>query len=195
MKKFVLVLAMATLFTIPAARAQGAYNHVEVGVFGEFTNFEATHTNSVGLGGRAAFHAGRFVQLEAEMGYEFDQAFTEGFTDSGTGTVSIARSQFHLLDGLFGPKIHTRGRVQLFATVKGGFIHTGLSDEPGSFSGFVSTVQNLRSTTVDGAFYPGVGVEGFLGPVGLRLDVGDLMYFNSGIHHDLRVTFGPTIRF
>jgi Outer membrane protein beta-barrel domain len=195
MKKIVLALAVASLGMIPSAKAQATPNHVELGIFAEYTNFEQTHTNSVGLGGRFAFNANKHFQLEGEMGYEFDQAFTEGFTDTGTGTVSVARSNFHILDGLFGPKIQTSGRVRLFATVKGGFIHTGLSNAPGSFAGFVSSVQDLRITNTDGAFYPGVGVEGFLGPIGLRLDVGDLMYFNSGVHHDLRVTFGPTIRF
>ena len=34
-----------------------------------------------------------------------------------------------------------------------------------------------------------------LGPIGFRLDVGDEIYFNDSAHHNLRVTFGPTIRF
>ncbi len=33
------------------------------------------------------------------------------------------------------------------------------------------------------------------GPVGLRLDMGDEMYFNSGTHHNLRVAFGPFLTF
>ena len=39
------------------------------------------------------------------------------------------------------------------------------------------------------------GLEGHLGPVGLRLDVGDEIYFASGTHHNLRLAFGPYIRF
>jgi hypothetical protein len=42
---------------------------------------------------------------------------------------------------------------------------------------------------------PGGGVEGTLGPLGLRLDVGDEMYFNNGTHHNLTVKFRPYIRF
>jgi hypothetical protein len=42
---------------------------------------------------------------------------------------------------------------------------------------------------------PGGGVETTLGPVGLRLDVGDEMYFSNGTHHNLKVMFGPYIRF
>ena len=37
--------------------------------------------------------------------------------------------------------------------------------------------------------------EGTVGPIGLRLDVGDEMYFNNGTHHNLKVMFGPYIRF
>jgi hypothetical protein len=43
--------------------------------------------------------------------------------------------------------------------------------------------------------YPGAGVEASLGPVGLRLELGDDIYFNGGAHDNLRVTFGPILRF
>ena len=39
------------------------------------------------------------------------------------------------------------------------------------------------------------GVEGFIGRVGLRLEVGDEIYLNNGTFNNLRVTFGPHIRF
>jgi hypothetical protein len=48
---------------------------------------------------------------------------------------------------------------------------------------------------MNGVFYPGGGLEGRIGPVGLRLDIGDEMYFNGGAHNNLRVSFGPFIRF
>jgi hypothetical protein len=56
-------------------------------------------------------------------------------------------------------------------------------------------VGSIRSQDVSGVFYPGGGAEAFLGPIGFRLDVGDEIYFNDRAHHNLRVTFGPTIRF
>jgi hypothetical protein len=43
--------------------------------------------------------------------------------------------------------------------------------------------------------YPGGGVEFFLGPIGIRMEVGDEIYFNDGAHNNLRATFGPQIRF
>lgn len=194
MKKLILIFALF-LLAVPAVRAQGAFNHFEVGAFGEYTRFQATHTNSVGLGGRFGWGVSHYLMFEGEMGYEFDQAFTEGFFPPGTGSATFVRSNFHELDGLFGPKIQTRGPVRVFATIKGGFVHTGFSSEPGSFAGFTSTVNSLRLNNVDGAIYPGLGIEGFLGPIGLRFDAGDLIFFNNGTHYDLRVTFGPTIRF
>ena len=45
------------------------------------------------------------------------------------------------------------------------------------------------------AVFPGGGIEGFWGPIGLRLDVGDEIYMADGANNNLRVTFGPTIRF
>jgi len=48
---------------------------------------------------------------------------------------------------------------------------------------------------LNAAIYPGAGVEASLGPVGLRLELGDEIYFNSGGHNNLRITFGPIIRF
>jgi hypothetical protein len=45
------------------------------------------------------------------------------------------------------------------------------------------------------AAYPGGGIETFVGPVGLRVEAGDEMYFNSGTNNNLRVTFSPSIRF
>ncbi len=66
---------------------------------------------------------------------------------------------------------------------------------PPSFSNFTSSIDNLRNGNINAVFYPGAGVEAYLGPIGLRLDVGDEMYFSNGTHHNLRVAFGPSIRF
>jgi hypothetical protein len=38
-------------------------------------------------------------------------------------------------------------------------------------------------------------VEGLMGPVGLRLEFGDDIYFDNGARNNLRVSFGPTFRF
>jgi hypothetical protein len=48
---------------------------------------------------------------------------------------------------------------------------------------------------LNAAIYPAGGVEAILGPVGLRFELGDEIYFNNGGHNNLRITFGPTLRF
>jgi hypothetical protein len=70
-----------------------------------------------------------------------------------------------------------------------------LSSAPVTGGTFFSTVSNLRANNVDAVFYPGGGAEAFWGPFGLRLDAGDEIYFNNGARNNLRVAFGPTIRF
>ena len=60
---------------------------------------------------------------------------------------------------------------------------------------FFSSVDGLRANNVNGVLYPGGGLQGHLGPIGLRLDVGDEIYFTHGSHNNLRVALGPTFRF
>jgi hypothetical protein len=48
---------------------------------------------------------------------------------------------------------------------------------------------------VNAALYPGGGAEASLGPVGLRFELGDEIYFNNGAHNSLRITFGQTLKF
>jgi hypothetical protein len=45
------------------------------------------------------------------------------------------------------------------------------------------------------ALYQGGGIEAFAGVIGLRAEVGDDIFFNSGAHNNLRMTFGPQFRF
>ncbi len=176
---------------VPAASAQ---DHGQVGIYADYLRLSQTSSNMAGLGGRFALNANRALAFEAEMSYDFERAFTEDFT-SGT-TVTVQRTNLRLLHGLFGPKLQTpRGPIRIFVTVKGGFINFRLDPRPATFETFASSVQNLRSNDVSAVLYPGGGLEGHLGPLGLRLDVGDEMYFNDGTHHNLRVTFGPFIRF
>jgi hypothetical protein len=169
-------------------------NHVEVGTFGEYIKFSETSTNLAGVGGRLSVNIASHVQLEAEMGYGFNQVFTETF-DNGSGTITAVNSNVRLLHGLFGPKIQTKGPVRLFLTAKGGAMDFMFDTRPPSFATFTSSVDNLRTNNVSAVFYPGGGAEAFIGPIGLRFDVGDEMYFNNGTHHNLRITFGPSIRF
>ncbi|MGH9702829.1 MAG: hypothetical protein ACRD4K_05600 [Candidatus Acidiferrales bacterium] len=195
MKKIV-YLCCLMLALVLFAQAAAAQDHGEVGLYGTFFRLGATDTNFGGLGGRASFNATKLIQLEAEMDYSFDQTPIEGFSTTGTGTVGVQRTNLRILHGLFGPKIQTnKGPVRLFLTAKGGFINFRIDDRPATFSTFAGSLDDLRFNNVNGVFYPGGGAEAFLGPIGLRWDVGDEIYFNNGARHNLRVTFGPHIRF
>ncbi len=191
MKRIALMIIVAGISIAPAARAQ---DHAEVGAFVDYFKLGETRTNFVGLGGRAAVNVSRHVQIEAEMSYDFNKVFTEGFTDS-SGTVTTQNSDIKVLHGLFGPKFQTSGPVRVFVTVKGGFADFRFDPVPASFSSFTSSVTNLRASNVDAVFYPGAGVEAFLGPIGFRLEAGDEVVFVNGAHNSWRVSFGPQLRF
>ncbi len=192
MKRIAILSLFAACFVPPAL----AQNHGEVGAFVDYFRHDTTSTNFVGAGGRLSFNANRHLQLEAEMSYDFERSFTEGFQDTTTGSITFQRSPLRVLHGLFGPKLQTGGGpVRAFVTVKGGFVNFRFDERPATFATFTSTVEDLRRSNVNGALYPGGGVEAYLGPVGIRLDVGDEIYFQNGAHHNLRVAFGPHIRF
>jgi hypothetical protein len=194
MKRFALVLGFAVL-VVPVVYAQEG-DHVQVGVFADYFRSNQTGTNMAGLGGRAAVGVHDYVKLEAEMSYDFNQVFNEGFSSSSGGALTFQNTGTRTLHGLFGPKLEIGHKsFRPFLEVKGGFVNYSFDAKPASFSTFTSTVENLRAQSINGAVMPGGGLEGHLGPIGLRLDAGDEMYFNHGTHHNLRVTFGPFIRF
>jgi hypothetical protein len=191
MKRVALLLFLAGL-SVPLASAQ---DHFQVGAYGDYFRLSQTDTNMAGLGGRAGIKLMSHVMFEAEMSYDFDQAFTEHCVSTSC-TVTVANSDLKVLHGLGGFKIiGGHHAIRPFLVLKGGFINFQLSPRPASFSGFTSSVENLRANNVSGVAYPAVGVEGHLGPVGLRLEAGDEMYFAGSTHHNARVAFGPFLRF
>ena len=193
-RSFILAL-LALLLAAPSLMAQSSYNHVEVGIFADYFNLSRTdpHINFVGLGGRAGFNVRSNVQIEAEMAYDFKRNFTTTFSDGVTS--KLVDTRLRTLHALFGPKFATSGGpVRFFGTFKAGLINFSVSDQNAG-AGFRSAIGDVTTGNTAAAIYPGVGLEGFLGPIGLRADVGDEIYFKNGTHNNLRVTFGPTIRF
>ena len=195
MKRFAFLFFLAG-WLVPLASAQET-EHVQVGIFADYLRLSQTDTNFGGVGARLGVVAFRNIKLEGEMSYDFDQAFTEGFTNTTTGAVTLSRSGLRILHGEFGPKVNLgeHWHVHPFVTLKGGFVDFRINNAPATIGTFFSSVNNLRSNNVDGVFYPGGGLEGHLGPVGVRLDIGDEIYFNSGTHNNLRISLGPYIRF
>ena len=189
----VLLLLCAGLLFVPAVWAQG--DHIEAGIFGDYFRHSQTDTNLGGLGLRLGLKVFPHIKLEGEMAYDFQQSFGENLTAT-SGQIVVQNSPIHILHGEFGPKVELgHGRIRPFVVAKVGFDKFFINACPVSFSCVSSQIANIHQSSVNTVFYPGGGLDGHLGPVGLRLDIGDEMYFNSGTHHNLRMAFGPYIRF
>jgi len=176
MKRVALLFILAGVLVQVAA----AQEKFQVGAFGDYFRISQTKTNLAGLGARVGTKLLPHVMLEGEMSYDFKQAFAETFTQGAT--VTVVNSNLKVLHGLFGPKLVAgHGAIRPFVAVKGGFVNFRLDPRPASFAGFISSVDNLRSKNVSGTLYPVAGLEGHIGPVGLRLEAGDEMYFDVPI--------------
>jgi hypothetical protein len=188
-------LFIASIFlAVPMLMAQSS-DHVEVGAFVDYfrlNNNAAPVSNFLGLGGRAAFNLNPNVQLEAEMAYDFKRNYTNTFSN-GVTTATV-NSSFRTLHGFFGPKLQTgSGAFRIFVTGKVGFDNFSINNQNAQ-TGFVNTVGLTNGATYF-AVYPGAGIETFAGPIGLRAEIGDDIYFNGGAHNNVRITFGPQLRF
>ncbi len=208
MKRFFFLFLMTggLLFALlPTVRAQDKENHVEIGIFGDYFRLGETKGPSLagtgatsfgGVGARLSVNVSRRWQIEPEMNYDFAASFSEGFTGPAGTTAGFSTSTLRILHGMIGPKIQTGGGAfRAFLTVKGGADNFMFSSAPVTFSTFTSSVAGLRANSVVGVVYPGGGIEAYLGPIGLRIDAGDEIYFQNGAHNNLRITVGPSIRF
>jgi Outer membrane protein beta-barrel domain len=190
MKRFIL-LAVFCLPIIPCAMAQ-EFNAVQVGAFADYLRVNSTGTNMFGLGGRVGATVLPYVQLEASMAYDFQQGYAEGF-NSTTGTSSASFSSSRVRTG---PRVNLgHSRFHPFVEVKGGFLNFMFSSVPAGYSSVTGQIANLRASNLNAVLMAGGGLEANVGPIGLRLDVGDEVYFNNGAHNNLAVQFGPVIRF
>ena len=200
MKRLLWFAILGTLLAIPswlpAQEGMSDYNHGSIGIFADYFRFAPTsnyHTNFVGFGARAAFNASRNVQLEGEMNYDFERNFTT--VCSNCVSTSFSRTRLRPLTGLFGPKFQTSGPFKFFVTGKVGFVSfttTSAAVTPGTVG---TAISGVGGTGTHFAMYPGAGVEGFWGPLGLRLEAGDEVYLSNGTYNNLRVSFGPQLRF
>jgi hypothetical protein len=200
MKRIILFALLAFCFSVPGLMAQVAPSasggdHFEVGVFADYFKLSRTSPdiNFVGAGARAGFNLRPSIQLEAEMAYDFKRDFTSTFSNGFT--TQLVTTRLRNLHALFGPKFQTnKGPVRAFATFKVGLINFSRSNLNAP-QGFVGALGSVTSGNTRTAMYPGLGAETFWGPIGLRLDVGDEIYFDSGMRNNLKATFGPSIRF
>ncbi len=194
MKRLAFLLFLAG-WLVPLASAQES-EHVQIGIFADYFRQDQTSTNFGGLGGRVGFRAFHNIKLEAETSYDFDQAITETFT-STTGAVAVRRTGMRIIHGEFGPKVNLgeHHHIHPFVVLKGGFIDYRINSGAATIGTFISNISSLRTSNVSGVFYPGGGLEARLGPLGVRFDIGDEIAINNGAHNNLRIAFGPYIRF
>jgi len=193
MRKLIFVLLTAGLLSCFSS----AQSRMEAGIFLDSLNISQTATNNLGLGARFGYRIHNHVMLEGELAYDYGLNFHEAYVDVTNGNLAaIENTSIGVTHGLIGPMVQpAHGHFRPFATLKVGFMDFRLSGSLLPYSGIVSSVLGLRTSNVSFALYPAGGIEASLGPLGLRLEAGDEMYLNAGVHHNLRITFGPIIRF
>ncbi len=196
MKRLLGILVASLFFAAPMLVAQesGHMDHVELGAFVNYyrLNDPGPTRNFLGLGGRAAFGIRPSIQLEAEMAYDFKRDYTSTFSN-GVSTAT-ATSRLRTLHGFFGPKFQTgSGPLRAFVSAKVGFDNFSVTNANAP-TGFTNSV-GLGNGATYFALYPSAGIEAFAGPIGLRLEAGDDVFFNGGAHNNLRVSVGPQFRF
>ncbi len=197
MKRNLLSAILGLGLIVPSGlMAQSTYDHAEVGAFADYFRLSVTNPNAnlVGVGGRASFNVSTHVALEGEMSYDFARNYTTTFSNGVT--TQFVTTRFRPLTGLFGPKFQagSSGPFRAFITGKVGFINFSTSGQAPP-AGFVGAVNDVTTGDTHVAFYPGAGIEGFWGPFGLRVDAGDEIYLSNGARNNIKVEFGPTIRF
>jgi len=200
MKRLIGLAILSALIAAPswlmAQETPGYYDHGSVGIFADYLRFAPTSsstTNFVGIGGRAGFNLSHNAVIEGEMNYDFSRNFTT--TCHNCFTTTFVTTSVRPLTGLFGPKFQTSGSFKFFVTGKVGFINFQTTTHGVTPGVFFNAVSGVGGAGTHFAVYPGGGFEGFWGPFGLRLEAGDEVYFNNGTFNNLRVTFGPQLRF
>lgn len=189
---------IATLLAIAfAASPLHGQRRFEAGVFIDSLSVSQTNTDNFGLGGRFGYRVERKVVVEGEAAYDYGLNFHEAYLDVTNGnTKKLESTSIGVAEGFVGPMLESpRGRFRPFVTLKGGFVDFRLSPSLIPYSTYVSSLLGIRTSSLNASLYPAAGAEASLGPVGLRLEAGDTVYFNHGAHNNLRITFGPILRF
>jgi hypothetical protein len=174
-----------------------AQSRIETGVFVDYLSISQTSTDNFGIGGRFGYRVHHNVMLEGELAYDYGINFDEAYRNISNGDIAaIERTSIGVTHGLFGPTLEpAKGSFRPFVTLKGGFVDFRFSTSLLPYSNLASAILGIRTSRLNAAIYPGGGLEASLGPVGLRFELGDEIYFNNGGHNNLRITFGPMVRF
>lgn len=191
MKKIFILLMALCMVPVASAQTDDDMNHGSFGVFVNYTRLQHADLNFLGIGGRLGFNVHPNVQLEGEMAYDFERSRDDRVTFGGT--TNTVRSDLRMLHGMFGPKFQTNGPVRVFGTVKGGFLNFSLQ-QTNVPAGFVGAVGNVPNGDTNGVLYFGGGLEAYANWFGVRIELGDEIYFEDGANHNFRLTIGPQFR-
>jgi hypothetical protein len=192
---------LAIVFLAPAAEAQinpkqdkDFKNHGDIGAFVNFTRLSSPSLNMFGVGGRIGFNIHRRIVMEGEIAYDFERTATQAIT-AGSITNSV-RTNVHTLHALFGPKVNiTFGRTRFFALAKGGLVNFGVGG-PVTAGAINNQIGNIIDGDKIGAFYPGGGVDFYIGRISFRAEAGDeILFVHGGSTNNFRATIGPQLRF
>ena len=186
------LLALSILFAGPMSA-----QHVELGAFVDYgrPSIPGFPENAFGAGGRVNIHLHQFVQAEFETAY--DVKYANFVLAASSASVSLTNSRLGILHMNGGLKLQTAGG-SFFLFFKGGANRYGPEETIQTVAGTPITVTTSTSSLpafTEGVFYPGGGIGFHAGPLGIRVDAGDEIYWSSGAHHNFRLTFGPTFRF
>ncbi len=197
LSRLIFAVFLFTAISQAQSREEHRTSRIEAGIFVDSLSISQTNTDNLGLGFRVGYRVHESVILEGEVAYDYGLNFDEAYRDIANGNiVAIERTSIGVTHGLFGPTIkRSGGHLHPLATLKAGFIDFRLSPSLLPYSSVASAILGLRTSNWNAALYPAAGIEATLGPLGLRLEAGDELYFNRGAHNNLRITFGPIIRF
>ncbi|MGE0407018.1 MAG: hypothetical protein AB7O65_12030 [Candidatus Korobacteraceae bacterium] len=180
------LLVLLALMVAPFGFAQES--RVGVGAFFDYFRLGNADQNFFGVGGRLA------VNPHANVGVEFEAAhyFRRSVGDlSDLGDVNLVDPGIRITPALVGFTVHNNSPVRVFGTLKGGILHFSTDD----FNGIGGFFDDFGDGTTRGALYPAAGIELGSGRVGLRFEVGDMIYWLGGAQHNLRFNVGPQFRF
>lgn len=198
MKRIAGLAILALAFLVPTLVMAQTEERGEIGVYADYTRLQ--HANNANFWGPAAsigFNLNRWVQLEANMGYQPAQTVTfTGVNTTGTIGSNAFTSNIRLIEGMFGPKFQVpAGPFKAYVVLKGGFLNFNSSNRNGGAVGFSNAVNHIVDGDTNGVFYPGAGVElGMKHGIGIRAEVGDMMYFDNGANGNLKFMIGPVFK-
>jgi len=186
-----IVLSLFLLAPAIAASAQ----HLELGGFGSYGNFDLPPfpASAVGLGGRVDVGLVSHLALEGEASYDFKHPSVQILVNGLSTNVTTLRLGVVHENGGF--KVQSK-KGSFFLFFKGGILNFLPDVRTTTVVNAVTKSQPQSGNSLtESVFYPGGGISFYAGPLGMRVDAGDEIYWDNGAHHNLRVTFGPTIRF